>query len=93
MIRIRKAEVLDGFKVRLHLTNGSTVERDIEPLLRGTAFAPLRRSRTAFRAMTVEAGTLTWSNGADLCPDMLIWGGTPPAEPQAQPPKTLQFDL
>jgi hypothetical protein len=30
--------------------------------------------------MLVEAGTLVWTAGADLCPDILIWGGLPPAD-------------
>lgn len=30
--------------------------------------------------MLVERGTLVWPNGADLCPDVLIWSGVPPTE-------------
>jgi hypothetical protein len=30
--------------------------------------------------MRVEGGTLVWPNGAGLCPDVLIWGGLPPAD-------------
>jgi hypothetical protein len=30
--------------------------------------------------MRVEAGTLVWPNGADLCSDVLIWGGLPPVD-------------
>ena len=29
--------------------------------------------------LVVEDGTLVWPNGADLCPDVLIWDGLPPA--------------
>jgi len=30
--------------------------------------------------MQVEVGTLVWPAGGDLCPDVLIWGGLPPAD-------------
>jgi hypothetical protein len=36
-----------------------------------------------FREFSVEGGTLVWPTGADLCPDVLIWGGMPPAETAA----------
>jgi len=29
-----------------------------------------------------------WPNGADLCPDVLIWGGLPPKS-SAVPPQSL----
>ncbi|HYW46128.1 MAG TPA: hypothetical protein VE959_24905 [Bryobacteraceae bacterium] len=32
------------------------------------------------KPLRVEGGTLVWPNGADLCPDILICGGLPPAD-------------
>jgi hypothetical protein len=40
----------------------------------------IRGSKCVFREMRVEGTTLVCSDGADLCPDVLIWGGLPPAE-------------
>lgn len=58
--------------------DGSTLERDVEPLMTGPAFEPLKRHPDPFRAVRVEGGTVEWPNGADLCPDVLIWNGPPP---------------
>ena len=85
LLRIRVVEPLDGFRLRLTLTDGSVVERDVEPLLRGPVFEPLRNDPKRFREARVEGGTVAWANGADLCPDVLIWGGPPP-EPDRRPP-------
>lgn len=78
LLRIRAAEPIGDFRLRLTLTDGSVVERDVEPLLHGPVFEPLRTDPNQFRQLRVEAGTVVWSNGADLCPDVLIWGGPPP---------------
>jgi hypothetical protein len=80
LLRIREVEVLDGFRLRLTLTDGSRLERDVSPLMAGPVFEPLRRDPRAFRMARVEGGTVVWPNGADLCPDVLIWGGPPPGE-------------
>ena len=85
LLRIRVVEPLDGFRLRLTLTDGSVVERDVEPLLRGPVFEPLRNDQKRFREARVEGGTVVWANGADLCPDVLIWGGPPP-ETDRRPP-------
>lgn len=78
LLRIRDAKVLAGFTVRLTLTDGSIVEKDISNLLNGPIFAPLLKDLTQFSRVTVQDGTLVWPNGADLCPDVLIWDGLPP---------------
>jgi len=78
MIRISKAEALTGWHLRLTLTNGEIIERDVSPFLHGPVFDPIREDEALFRAVRVEGGTVTWPNGADLCPDVLIWGGMPP---------------
>jgi hypothetical protein len=80
MLRIRSVVPLEGFRLRLTLTDGHDVERDLTPWLVGPVFEALRADPQVFRAVRVEAGTLVWPNGADLCPDVLIWNGPPPPE-------------
>ena len=82
LLRIREVKVLDGFKLRLALTDGSVVERDVSSLLVGPVFEPVRKDPSLFGKVRAEGGTIVWPNGADLCPDVLIWGGAPPAEGQ-----------
>jgi hypothetical protein len=88
LLRIREVVPLEGFRLRLTLTDGSIVERDITELLVGPVFEPVRSDRGSFRNVKVEAGTVVWSNGADLDPDVLIWGGAPP-KTAAVPPRSL----
>ncbi len=81
-LRIRKVEPLEGFKLRLTLNDGSVVEREVSGLLVGPVFEKIRSDRALFAQVRVEGGTVVWPNGADLCPDILIWGGPPPEEGQ-----------
>ena len=71
------------------LTDGSVIERDVTPWLQGPVFEPLRADPALFRQVRVEAGTLAWPNGADLCPDVLIWGGAPPVKANVTPPARI----
>ncbi len=79
MVRIAGVEVLDGFRVRLSLTDGSAREVDLLPLLRGPIFEPIRNDLVHFRSVRVdpELGTVVWPNGADIDPDVLIHGRVP----------------
>jgi len=77
-VRIRAVEPLEGFRLRLHLTNDSVIERDVRPLMSGRIFEELIQEPQRFREVRAEGGTVVWSNGADLCPDVIIWGGPPP---------------
>ena len=77
LVRIAAVTPLDGFRLRLPLTDGSTIERDVDPLLKGPVFDAIRENRQLFEAARVGSGTVVWPNGADLCPDVLIWGGPP----------------
>ena len=82
-LRIRHVQPLEGRRLRLTLTDGSLVDRDVSSLLNGPVFEAIRRDDEVFRSVAVENGTVVWPNGADLCPDVLIWGGPPPPnEPQ-----------
>lgn len=91
MLRVRRASALDGFRVRLTLTNGDVVERDLTGVLWGPVFEPLRADASKFREVAVEAGTLVWPGGADLDPDVLIWGGPAPQDAEARAPRFLRL--
>jgi hypothetical protein len=80
LVRIREVKPLDNYRVQLTLTDGRVVERNLEPMLVGPVFAEIRNDEARFREMCVQGGTLVWPTGADLCPDVLIWGGLPPAD-------------
>jgi len=85
VLRIRDAVPTEGFRLRLTLTDGSVVERDISELLIGPMFDAIRQDPAVFQQVAVESGTVTWPNGADLDPDVLIWGGLPPVTSEAPP--------
>ena len=68
--RVRDAIPLEGFR---------------PDLLAESLFGPLREDETLFRRLRVEGGTVTWPNGADICPDVLIWGSAPPPEERESP--------
>ncbi|MFZ1890313.1 MAG: DUF2442 domain-containing protein [Candidatus Binataceae bacterium] len=89
LLRIREVEALEDFKLRLTLTDGSAIERDVIKLLIGPVFDLIRKDPAAFAKARIEGGTVVWPNGADLCPDVLIWGGAPPENGQrpAHPPQ------
>ena len=63
MVRIRGVETLDGFRVRLALSDGTTREVDLGPYLNGP--------------VDDQLGTIVWPNGADIDPDVLIHGRIP----------------
>ncbi|MBI5480388.1 MAG: DUF2442 domain-containing protein [Deltaproteobacteria bacterium] len=88
MLRIWEAQPLAGRCLRLGLTDGSVIERDVRPLLRGPIFAALLDDDAAFRDLRVEGGTVVWAKGVDLYPDVLVWDGPPPEEPRSQPAAT-----
>ena len=72
--RIAAVRLLGARRVELTLTDGATKEVDLEPMLHGPLFDPMRLSDEVFAAVRVdpELGTLVWPNGADICPDVLI---------------------
>ena len=85
LIRIREVVALEGLRVRLTLTDGAVVERDLSGLLVGPVFESIRSDPARFREVRAESGTLVWPSGADLCPDVVIWGGPPPVEKRRPP--------
>ncbi len=83
LVRIREAKPLGNRRVELTLTDGRVVERDLGPMLEGPVFSEIRNDQMRFIEFRVADGTLVWPTGADLCPDVLIWGGLPPSDAAA----------
>ena len=81
MAHLKSVTCLDGFRVRVLFHDDSERVIDLEPYLVGPIFAPLRRDPRLFRAVRVdpESETLSWPNGADICPDVLYHGRRPVA--------------
>ena len=88
LLRIRDVAAMPGFRLRLTLSDGSVVERDVSALLEGPMFDVLRDG-TYFSRVRVAEGAIEWPNGADICPDLLIWGGLPPRRKDSRPPNEL----
>jgi len=79
LIRIKHVEPLQDFVVRLTFTNDVQREIDLIDLLHGPVFEPIVRNRSEFLRVFVdpESETISWPNGADICPDVLYHGLTP----------------
>jgi hypothetical protein len=75
MARIVKVKVLQGFNLHITFDDGFVRVLDLEPMLFGAMFAPLR-NRSRFQKVRVNKrfGCIEWPNGADLCPDALYRG-------------------
>jgi hypothetical protein len=71
-IKIIAVDILDRYSLRVHFDNGTVKEIDLEPVLYGELYEPLR-DPDFFRQVMVddEVGTIVWPNGADFDPDML----------------------
>lgn len=78
-VRVRAAQPLEQYHVRLEFTDGSVRDMDLEPYLHGPIFEPIRADEQVFRSMRVDprGGTITWDNGADIDPDVLYKGLRP----------------
>ncbi len=71
--KVSAVDVLDvGFVLRLYFNDGKIKDVNVEPVLYGELYAPLRR-KELFEQVIIdqEAGTVVWPNGADFDPDML----------------------
>jgi hypothetical protein len=81
-VRIQSVEALPGYRLRLRLSDGRTVERDLSHLLPGpdahpdNVFRPWLDPAYFARVYlpTDSWPAPTWPNGVDLDPDVLIWG-------------------
>ena len=84
--RVRTAVPLEARRLRLTLTDGSVVERDVQDLLWGPVFDRLRTDDALFRRVRARNGTATWPGNLDLAPETLIWDGPDPDEDREPEP-------
>ena len=81
MLEISTVEPLHDRVVRLTLSDGSVVERDLGELLNGRGiFARISTEDAAFRDVFVAHGTLAWPGDIDMAPETLIWDGPYPVD-------------
>ena len=76
-VRVNAVTPLDGFRAMVVFENDSRREIDLEPYLYGPVFEQVRNDPAVFRSMKGEGGTIAWSNGADIDPDVLYYGLKP----------------
>jgi hypothetical protein len=91
MLEIAAVEPLEGRSVRLTLSDGSIVVRDLSGLLDGRGvFARISSDDKAFREVFVDYGTLVWPGDVDLAPETLIWDGPYPDDGNRRPAAFLR---
>ena len=84
LVKAASVEPLAGLHVRVVFQDGAVKELDLTSYLRGPIFRLIREDMDAFRQIRVENGVITWSNGADIDPDVLYYGLTPAWMEQAE---------
>ena len=87
MLEIRGVEPLDGRTVRLTLSDGEIVVRDLSDLLHGPLFDRIAADERTFRSVAVGYGTLVWPGDVDIAPETLIWDGPSPADEDVRRPE------
>jgi hypothetical protein len=77
LIDVTDVKVLARYVLELTFDNGETRVIDVEDMLFGPAFAPIREDYELFCAVRVDAGTIVWPNEADLAPEVLYLRSRP----------------
>ena len=88
MLEIKAVQPLEGRTVRMRLSDGSVVVRDLSELLDGIGvFERISVDDAAFREVFVDYGTLVWPGEVDIAPETLIWDGPPPSDEGSRRPE------
>jgi hypothetical protein len=70
--RVTSVQLLGGYRLRVGFDDQSIREIDLEPVLKGEIYGPLRDpARFASVAIDPEVQTLVWPSGADFDPAIL----------------------
>jgi hypothetical protein len=88
MLEVSDVVPLEGRVVRMTLSDGTVVERDLTDLLaRGGVYASIAEDDSVFRSVSVDYGTLVWSGEIDIAPETLIWDGPAPRDEPTRVPE------
>ncbi len=70
--RVTSLSLIGGYVIRLEFDDSKEQTVDLEPILSGPVFGPLR-DRDLFQEVQIDAdfGALVWPNGADIDPMVL----------------------
>jgi hypothetical protein len=68
--RVKQVQVTNDYVLNLVFTNQEKKQFDVKPYLNFGMFSELK-DYSIFRTAKVEFGTVSWSNGLDICPDTL----------------------
>jgi hypothetical protein len=90
MLEIVAVEPLHDRVVRLTLSDGSVVVRDLGDLLDGRGvFARITTDDVAFHKVYADYGTIVWPGDVDLAAETLIWDGPMPADEATRKPEPI----
>ena len=72
IFRVTNKELLGGYRIRVSFDDGTMQVIDLEPVLEGEIYGPLRDPEV-FSSVEIdpEVHTLVWPNGADFDPAIL----------------------
>lgn len=73
---VKKVKPLAGYKLLLTFENDEEKVFDMNPFLDKGVFKQLRDTKL-FNGVHVSFDTIEWTNGADLCPEILYAESTP----------------
>ncbi len=89
MLRILAVTPLDGRSVRMTLSDGTEIERDLADLLDGPVFLRIAAEDAVFREVRAIDGTLVWPGDVDIAPETLIWDGPTPIDEATRRPESF----
>ena len=77
LVRVKKAIPLGEYRLLVEFEDDTKKEINLKPFIRGPIFKPLLEDPEIFNQVSIEGGTITWPNGADIDPDVLYYDLTP----------------
>jgi len=69
-MHVTDARHVEGYRVQLSFSDGTTAEVDLKNSLEGPIFMPLQDVEY-FKSFSIVGHTLAWPNGADFAPEYL----------------------